>query len=108
MAIDVYARKPILTNIYGGLSGPAIHPIATRVIYDIYREFNIPIIGVGGVSSWMDAVEFMLAGASVVGIGTAIAYYGLDVIGEIVNGIEKYMMEECFRDIRDIIGYAHK
>lgn len=108
MVIDVYARQPILSNKYGGLSGPAIHPIATRVIYDIYREFSPPIIGVGGVSSWMDAVEFLLAGASAVGIGTAVAFKGLSIAREILDGIEEYLVSEGFSSIEDIVGYIHK
>jgi len=107
MAIDIYAKKPILSNIYGGLSGPAIHPIAVKIVYDIYHEYRIPIIGVGGVSTWDDAVEFLLAGASAVGIGTAIAEKGLEVIKEIIDGIERYLEEEGFRDISEIIGYVH-
>ncbi len=108
MAIDIYAKKPVLSNKYGGLSGPAIHPIATRVIYDVYREFSPPIIGVGGVSTWMDAVEFLLAGASAVGVGTAVAYKGLSIAGEILQGIEEYMESEGFSTLEEIVGYAHK
>lgn len=106
MAIDIYARKPILSNKYGGLSGPAIHPIAVKIIYDIYKEYNAPIIGVGGVSTWEDAIEFILAGASAVGIGTAIADKGLEVIGEIIRGMERYLEREGFKSISELIGYS--
>ncbi len=108
MAIDIYAKKPILSNKYGGLSGPAIHPVATRVVYEIYREYSPPIIGVGGVSKWVDAVEFMLAGASAVGIGTAVAFKGLSIAREILEGIEEYLDSEGFSSIEDIIGYVHR
>ena len=108
IAIDVYAKKPILSNVYGGLSGPAIHPIAVRVVYDVYKEFDIPIIGVGGVSSWTDAIEFLLAGASAVGIGTAIGIYGIDVIEDILMGIEDYMVSEGFSTIKQLVGYVHR
>ena len=108
MAIDIYAKKPILSNKYGGLSGPAIHPIATRIIYDIYSEYGIPIIGTGGVEDWRDAVEFILAGATAVGIGTAISKVGLGIAKEIINGLEKYMKEEGIDSIDELIGYAHK
>ncbi len=108
LAIDVYARKPILSNVYGGLSGPAIHPIAVRIVYDIYREYRIPIIGVGGVSSWDDVIEFILAGASAVGVGTVIAYKGLDVVREILDGIKTYMVDEGFKELSGLIGYANK
>ena len=108
IAIDIYARRPILSNIYGGLSGPAIHPIALRVVYDIYKEFNIPIIGVGGVVDWDDIVSFMLAGASAVGIGTIISVRGLRVIGELIKGLRMYLRDEGFRDVNEIIGLAVK
>ena len=108
MAIDIYAKKPVLSNVYGGLSGPAIHPIAIRVVYDIYKEFDIPIIGVGGISSWVDIVEFLLAGASATGIGTAIGLYGVEIIGKILMGINDYMISEDFSNINQIIGYIHR
>ncbi|MEM0057118.1 MAG: dihydroorotate dehydrogenase PyrD [Candidatus Geothermarchaeota archaeon] len=108
MAIDVYARRPVLSNKFGGLSGPAIHPIAVKVVYDIYKEFKVPIIGVGGVMDWKDAIEFILAGASAVGIGTAIAFYGLSVTRDILEGIKRYMEGEGFRRISELIGLAHE
>jgi len=107
MAIDIYAKKPILSNKYGGLSGPAIHPVAVKIVYDIYREFKVPIIGIGGILSWEDAVEFILAGASAIGIGSGIAIYGLDIIKNILEGIEKYMENEGFKSISQMIGYAN-
>lgn len=108
MAIDIYAKTPILSNKYGGLSGPAIHPIATRIIYDIYREYSPPIIGVGGVESWVDAVEFLLAGASAVGVGTAIEKHGLGIASVLAKGMENYLLREGFNSVSEIIGYAHK
>lgn len=108
MAIDVYARRPVLSNKFGGLSGPAIHPIAVKVVYDIYKEFRVPIIGVGGVVDWRDAVEFILAGASAVGVGTAIAFYGLSVVRDILEGIKRYMEGEGFNRVSELIGLAHE
>ena len=108
MAIDIYARKPILSNKFGGLSGPAIHPIATRVIYEIYREFSPQIIGVGGVEDWVDAIEFILAGATAVGVGTAIERQGLDIARTLVKGIERYLENEGFESVTEIIGYSHR
>lgn len=108
IAIDIYAKKPILSNIYGGLSGPAIHHVATRIIYDIYKEFKIPIIGTGGVENWVDAIEFILAGASGVGIGTAIAKKGLEIAQEISRGISKYLEMEGLRTLKEIVGYVHR
>ena len=74
MAIEIETCRPILANKFGGLSGPAIKPIAVRCVYDVYRSVDVPIIGCGGISSWQDAVEFMLAGASAVQIGTCLLY----------------------------------
>lgn len=107
MIIDVWSTKPILSNKYGGLSGPAIHPIAVRAVYEVYEKVNIPIIGSGGVDDWKSAVELMLAGATAVEIGSAIAYKGLDVFKEITEGIEIYLREKGFRSIKEITGLAH-
>ena len=108
VVIDVYAKRPVLSNVYGGLSGPAIHPIAVRVVYDLYRTVSIPIIGIGGVMDWKDAIELILAGATAIGVGTAIALKGIEVFREILRGIEGYLKEEGFKSIREVIGYAHK
>jgi dihydroorotate dehydrogenase (NAD+) catalytic subunit len=107
MTIDVDALLPILGNRYGGLSGPAMKTIAIRCIYEIYEEVNVPLIGVGGISCWRDAAEFLLAGASCVQVGTAIAN-GLSVFGEIVNGLSDYMKKKGFKTLKEIIGRAHK
>jgi len=108
MAIDVDFKKPVLSNRIGGLSGPAIHPIAVRIIYELYGKINIPIIGVGGVEDWRDVIEFMLAGANAVQIGTAISIRGLKVFEEILNGIKIYLSRYGYKDIKDIVGLAHE
>lgn len=109
VAIDVYAKAPILSNVYGGLSGPAIKPIAVRVVWELYEELGpVPIVGVGGVCSWEDAVELMLAGASAVGVGTGVAIKGLTIFAEILSGIESFLAEEGFTAVREIVGLAHK
>jgi dihydroorotate dehydrogenase (NAD+) catalytic subunit len=108
MAINVETTKPILGNKFGGLSGPAIKPIALRCVYEIYREVNIPIIGCGGVSDWRDAVEFMLAGAKAVQIGTAVAFKGLNVFQSITKGIHAYLETKGFESVKEIVGLAHK
>lgn len=107
MAIDIDACLPILGNRYGGLSGPAVKPIATRCIYELYENVKVPIIGVGGVDSWEDAVEFFLAGASSIQVGTALAK-GLSVFKEITSGIRAYMKRKGFRSLKEIIGRAHR
>jgi dihydroorotate dehydrogenase (NAD+) catalytic subunit len=108
IAIDAETGRPILANKFGGLSGPAIKPIALRCVYDVYRSVDVPVIGCGGISNWQDAVEFILAGASAVQIGTAIAFKGVNVFGSIAKGIEDYLKKKGFKNVKDIVGLAHK
>ena len=108
MAINVETKTPILSNKVGGLSGPAIRPIAIRCVYEISQEFNVPVIGCGGVSNWKDVIEFFLAGASSVQIGSAISEKWVDIFGEINDGVSKYMERKGFSKIEDMIGLAKK
>ncbi|MGB9671730.1 MAG: dihydroorotate dehydrogenase [Candidatus Bathyarchaeales archaeon] len=108
MAIDVETAMPILSNKFGGLSGPAIKPIALRCVYEIYEKVNVPIIGCGGITNWRDAVEFLLAGASAVQIGTAIATKGVSVFGAVVRGIKAYLKGKNFRSVEEIVGLSHR
>ncbi len=108
MAIDTETTLPILSNKTGGLSGAAIKPIAVRCVYEIYESVKVPIIGCGGVTTWQDAVEFMLAGATAVQIGTAIATEGACVFGEITRGIEAYLKKKGFRSVNDFVGLSHR
>lgn len=107
IAIDAETMIPILNNIKGGLSGEAIKPVALRCVYDIFEAVNVPIIGCGGVSNWRDAVEFILAGASAVQIGTAIAD-NIEVFKLINKGIEKYLRNKKFGNLKEIVGLAHR
>ncbi len=113
MAIDIKYRKPILANKFGGLSGPAIKPVALKCIYDLYSSFgkDVPIIGVGGVSTCEDVVEFLLAGATAVQIGTALAYcedpVEISLFKELAGGLESYLQSEGFKQASDLIGLAH-
>ncbi len=107
MAIDVESGKPILSNIYGGLSGPAIHPIATRLIYEVYSELQPPIIGTGGVSSWRDAVEFIYAGASAVGIGSYLFNKEVEMVSNILNRMIVFLEKKGFKSLEEAVGYAH-
>lgn len=108
MGIDVETTRPLLSNKIGGLSGSAIKPIAVRCVYEISSKFDIPIIGCGGVSDWEDAVEFILAGASAVQIGSAIGEKWTGIFSEINNGISKYMEKKGFSKINEMIGIAKK
>lgn len=106
MAIDVEARKPIIGNVQGGLSGPAIKPIAllkTRQVYGVAREHGVPIIGQGGIASASDALEFILAGASTVGIGTAMFYDPL-ICKKINTGIADYLERHGFASVTELVG----
>ena len=106
MAIDVATRRPVLGNVQGGLSGPAIKPIAllkVHQVYEVARRHNVPIIGQGGISSAQDALEFLIAGASAVGVGTALFYDPL-VCKKINAGIEQYLQREGLRSVAELIG----
>jgi len=106
MAIDIETQKPILKRKHGGLSGPGIKPIAIKLVFDVYSSVNIPIIGMGGITNTEDAMEFILAGASAVGIGTYNFVNPLSSI-EIIDGIKKYMKNKNINDVKDLIGKAH-
>jgi len=108
MAIDVETERPILINKIGGLSGTPIKPIAVRCVYEISTKYDIPVIGCGGISSWEDAVEFILAGASAVQLGSVVGDNWLDVFGEINNGIIKYMEKKGFSKIGEMVGRAKR
>lgn len=108
MAIDVETERPILSNKIGGLSGTPIKPIAIRCVYEISSKYDIPIIGCGGISSWEDAVEFILAGASAVQLGSVVGDNWLSVFGDINNGIMKYMEKKGFSKIEEMIGRAKR
>ncbi len=106
VAIDIYAKRPILSNKVGGYSGPSVKPVALRAVYDLAKALEIPVIGIGGITTWKDAVEFLLAGASALQIGTAVSLRGWKVFREISEGIEKYLEEEGFSSVREIVGLA--
>ncbi len=107
MAIDVNTMCPILSHGSGGLSGKAIHPIAVKKIYDLYKILKIPVIGCGGVFNWEDVIEFILAGASAVQIGSALSE-GMEILGTITDGLNEYMRTHDFGSINEMIGLAHK
>lgn len=107
MKIDTKTKKPLLGNIFGGLSGGCIMPIAVRMVYQIFDAIKIPIIGMGGIENYNDALEFIMAGASLVSIGSAIFANPILPI-EVINGIENYLKENNIKDIKDLIGIAHK
>lgn len=108
MVIDVYSGRPILANRVGGVSGPAIKPIAVRCVYEICRAVRIPVIGIGGVTTGLDAVEMVMAGATAVGIGSAICYGGVGVFGKILREMASFMVEQGYETLADFRGMAHE
>jgi dihydroorotate dehydrogenase (NAD+) catalytic subunit len=108
MFIEPKARKPVLTFGFGGLSGPAVKAVALRCVYDVHKAVRIPIIGTGGVSTGTDAAEMMMAGASAVGVGTAIHYRDVDVFSKIAKELETFMKEEGFSAVKELVGLAHE
>ncbi|MFX1314916.1 MAG: dihydroorotate dehydrogenase [Promethearchaeota archaeon] len=107
LKIDVNTKRPILSHGSGGLSGKAIHPIAIKKVYDLYKLLKVPIIGCGGIDTWEDVIEFFLVGASAVQIGTAL-YKGVNIISEIHEGIIKYLKENKHKSIDNLKGLAHQ
>ena len=106
MAINAESRKPVLSTITGGLSGPAIKPVALRMVWQVYNTVKIPVIGMGGIMNATDAIEFILAGASAIQVGTANFIDPL-VTQHIISGIESYLERHRFNSVKDIIGNLH-
>ena len=105
MQIDIERRCPVLGNRTGGLSGPAVKPVAVRMVWDVAHVVHVPVIGMGGISSWQDAVEFFLAGASAVAVGTA-NFIDPAVTMKICDGLGRYLHENQISNIREIVGAA--
>ncbi|MFA6427147.1 MAG: dihydroorotate dehydrogenase [Candidatus Magasanikbacteria bacterium] len=107
MAIDVHAKRPILHNKQGGVSGPALFPIALKCVYDIYKAVKIPIIGTGGVTTGEDALAMIMAGATLVGVGSAVYFRGEDCFKKITSEMEEIMREENINSLEEIRGCVH-
>jgi dihydroorotate dehydrogenase (NAD+) catalytic subunit len=107
MAINIKTRKPLLGNGYGGLSGPAIKPVALYMVFEVSKTVNIPIVGCGGITNADDAVEFFMAGASAIEVGTA-SFMNPRAPMDVLEGIEKYLRENKIEDLRELIGAAHR
>ncbi len=107
MVIDIVRKKPVLGAKRGGVSGPGIKTVTIRCIYDIYEAVKIPIIGMGGISSTQDTLEAMMAGATLVGVGTATYFKGIGVFEEIKSGLSQYMEKNGIKNLTDIVGAAH-
>jgi dihydroorotate dehydrogenase (NAD+) catalytic subunit len=105
MSIDIETRKPKIASVTGGLSGPAIRPVAVRMVWEVYQKIKIPIIGMGGIIDAPSALEFFIAGASAVAVGTA-NFINPKVTVEIIKGIKKYLIKNKIKDIKNLIGSA--
>ncbi|GFP75179.1 dihydroorotate dehydrogenase [Clostridium fungisolvens] len=103
MAIDIKKRKPVFNNTFAGLSGPAIKPIALRMVYEVSKVVDIPVVGLGGIMNANDAIEFLMAGAKAVQIGT-VNFVNPTAAPEIIEGIEKFLRDQGIKDINEIIG----
>ncbi|MCF7826757.1 MAG: dihydroorotate dehydrogenase [Candidatus Marinimicrobia bacterium] len=104
MVVDAIAKRPVLRNNFGGISGPCIKPLAIKLIHDAYKVVDIPILGTGGVSTGLDAIEMMMAGASAIGIGSAVYDHGLDVFKTIREEMEVFMELHGYARYSDLIG----
>ena len=103
MAINAEKRKPVLSTITGGMSGAAVKPIALRMVWQVAKAVKIPVIGLGGIMNWRDAVEFMLAGATAIQIGTA-NFIDPAITVKVAEGINDYLERHGYSSVRDIIG----
>lgn len=108
MVIDIEAGRPILANQEGGVSGPAIKPIAVRCVYQCYRAVSIPIIGIGGVTTGADAIEMLMAGATAVGVGSAVYWGGIERITMILEEMRAFMSSHGYERLDQIVGLAHR
>ncbi|MGQ9779536.1 MAG: dihydroorotate dehydrogenase [Bacillota bacterium] len=107
MEIDPYARRPVLANLTGGLSGPAVRPIALRMVWEVYRAVKIPIIGMGGIASARDALAFIMAGAGAVAIGTA-GLVDPGIYRKVIEGVAGYLLAEGLPSVGALVGVAHR
>ena len=105
MAIDIETQKPVLANVTGGLSGPAIHPVAVKQVWEAAAAVNIPVIGMGGITSAKEAIEFLLAGATAVAVGTA-NFSDPGTCAAVISGIEAYLSDRGLDNVQSIIGVA--
>lgn len=107
MGIDINVRRPILTNKSGGLSGPGIKPAAVKAVYEVYKATKLPIIGTGGIMTGEDAIEIMMAGARLVGMGTMVYYRGAEGFGKVAKEMAEWCDKNGVKDLEEIIGCVH-
>jgi len=103
MVVDIHTRKPVLANCTGGLSGPAIRPLALRMVWEVLKKVSIPVIGLGGIMTAQDALQFLIAGAQAFQIGTAL-FVNPQAPYDILKGIQSYLQKEKFSSLSDVVG----
>jgi dihydroorotate dehydrogenase (NAD+) catalytic subunit len=108
MCINIESGLPVLSNRIGGLSGKSVKPIAIRCVYEISKNVGVPVLGCGGIFSWEDAVEFMLAGASAIQLSSVIGHEGVDTFQKINLGVKKYLERKGLKNLSELVGLAHK
>jgi len=108
MQINIETGKPVLDFKVGGISGPALKPLAIRCVYDIYESVKIPIIGTGGILTGKDAIEMLMAGATCIGIGSGIYYRGIEIFTKLCNETEDFMVQNNYSSLSEIIGISHE
>jgi len=107
MAVDIDTKKPLVGNITGGLSGPAIKPMALKMVWDTYNKVKLPIVGIGGIADYKDAIEFILCGASAIQIGTA-TFVNPRTPADVISGIKRYMAENKINNVNNLVGGLEK
>ena len=107
LRIDYKTARPILNNVFGGIAGPMIKPIALKCVYKTYETVDIPLFGVGGIRTYKDALEFLYAGASLLQIGTSIMYEGPEIFKNITHDLSNFLEENCYKNVEEIIGLSH-
>lgn len=108
LRIDLETAQPILHNRFGGLSGPAIKPVALRCVHEVYEAVDLPLMGVGGIKDYKDMIEFLFAGATCVQIGTGIYYEGLEIFENICTGLHKFMVRKGYESVSEMVGRTHR
>ncbi len=108
LAIDVHLQRPVLSHGLGGLSGPAIKPVGLAVVWQLFEQLHIPIVGVGGIVRAEDALEYIMAGACAVEVGTVVAWEGIGIFSRLVNGLNELMDELGIDRLDDVVGIAHR
>jgi dihydroorotate dehydrogenase (NAD+) catalytic subunit len=108
MVISPEFAKPFHSNRFGGLSGPAVKPVGVRAIYDLKSVVSVPLVGVGGITNWRDAAEYIMAGADAFQIGSAVLSDGPEVFAKVNDGLEKFMKDYGYGSIKSMVGAAHE